>query len=396
MSLDYQQVREQVLQLGERAPARQQELKSKRATARAQLTSMACETEPLRQKVELVARLHDPALRCALPVFKPDGTAEALDGEFPLPDLPENATILAADGSQINLDRHAEVEYSLVNVGTIQMELASPAPPRAIVRSELFFDEMLYNMTEQSLALIRDLKERTLLAELASQATQPVIALTDGPMELWGAKDATSDEASAFQRSLDQYLEVLSQLAAQHTVAAGYVDKPAANLVVRLLEVAMAPRENLEHIRRFRPLQGVTDRDLYYPLLSPGARSAVFAMQSQSARNYKDRLALHFFYLNIGGPKRSGLARVEIPAWVAQDPALLDALHAVLVEQCRVMGTRPYPYLLHRAHETARVSLEEKEQVTQMIALELRRRGVPIEGQSFKQSNKDLQGRTRL
>ena len=53
----------------------------------------------------------------------------------------------------------------------------------------------------------------------------------------------------------------------------------------------------------------------------------------------------------------------------------LDSLQAVLVDQCRILGTRPYPYLLHRAHETAVVSLEEKEQVTQMIVLELRNAG---------------------
>jgi hypothetical protein len=86
---------------------------------------------------------------------------------------------------------------------------------------------------------------------------------------------------------------------------------------------------------------------------------------------------------------------VEIPAWVAEDAGMLDNLHAALVDQCRIMGSRPYPYLLHRAHEAAVVSLAEKEQVTQMIALELRRRGVILGEQSYKQSAKDLQGKTR-
>jgi hypothetical protein len=60
------------------------------------------------------------------------------------------------------------------------------------------------------------------------------------------------------------------------------------------------------------------------------------------------------------------------------------------------MGSRPYPYLLHRAHETAVVTQEEKAQVTQMIALELRRRGVEVGEQSYKQSAKGLGKRTRL
>jgi hypothetical protein len=75
---------------------------------------------------------------------------------------------------------------------------------------------------------------------------------------------------------------------------------------------------------------------------------------------------------------------------------MLDNLHAVLVNQCRMIGTRAYPYLLHRAHETALVSLEDKEQVTQMIVHELRGRGLDVEGTSAKQYNKDVSGtRTR-
>ena len=73
---------------------------------------------------------------------------------------------------------------------------------------------------------------------------------------------------------------------------------------------------------------------------------------------------------------------------------MLDQLHATLVAQCRSMGSRPYPYVLHRAHEAAVVSLEEKEQVTQMIVMELLRRKVEVEHASNKQSAKDLPGRT--
>ena len=118
----------------------------------------------------------------------------------------------------------------------------------------------------------------------------------------------------------------------------------------------------------------------------------MFAIHSSSAKLYKDEIALHFFYLNVG---RAGLARVEIPAWVAGSPEKLDALHAALIEQCRIMGPRPYPYLLHRAHEVAVVSIREKEQATQWIAQELRQRGVPVGERSFKQSAKDLPGKGR-
>jgi hypothetical protein len=59
------------------------------------------------------------------------------------------------------------------------------------------------------------------------------------------------------------------------------------------------------------------------------------------------------------------------------------------------MGARPYPYLLHRAHETAVVKFEEKRQIEQLLALELRKGGGEVGSESNKQSAKDLAGRTR-
>jgi hypothetical protein len=59
------------------------------------------------------------------------------------------------------------------------------------------------------------------------------------------------------------------------------------------------------------------------------------------------------------------------------------------------MGARPYPYILHRAHEIAVVKFEEKHQVEQMLDVELRHAGSEIEAGSYKQSAKDLPGRGR-
>jgi hypothetical protein len=390
MALDYQQVREQVKQLGENAPQREAHLNDLRNQADDLLKKYAADLDGLRSRVQLVVHNYDPSLRCALPV------QESLDEHHPQPAFQGQMTILAADGSQINLDRHAEVQYCLVNVGAIQMRPASAEPPVTRVTSQLFYADDVLTITDNTLALKRDLSERALLADLAAQASETVVTFTDGPMELWGGKGEGGEEASQYQKSLAEYLQVLARLSDLNAITAGYVDKPGANLVVRLLEVAGAPQDKLAGIRKYHPLQGVTDRDLYYERLGPGERSAVFAMQSQSAKNYKDQLALHFFYLNTGRPGKPWLARVEIPGWVAANPRMLDQLHAVLVDQCRIMGARPYPYLLHRAHETALVTLEEKEQVTQMIALELRRRGVIVGEKSNKQVAKDQPGRMRM
>lgn len=394
MSLDFQQVRQQIKALGERAPWRARRLAELRQRAAELLMKHAQDLDALRQRVHTVTRLHDPNLRCALPALE---NPEPLDAHYPLPPLPAQATILAADGSQIAPDRHVEVHYGLINVGAVQLRLGRPDAPVISVQSRLMYDEELYTpagtITEDQLSLMRDLEERRLLADLAAGAELPVITFTDGPMELWGAKD--SPDSGEFERSLAQYHAALSSLRELNAATAGYVDKPFANLVVRLLEVASLPEDQLAGVKNSHPLQGVLDLELYRDLLAPGERSAVFALQSRSAQRYRDDLALHFFYLNVGREAHPWLARVEIPAWVAQNRRMLDDLHAVLVQQCRILGNRPFPYLLHRAHEAAVVTLAEKEQVTQMIALELRNRGVEVGEISSKQSAKNSGGRSR-
>ncbi len=395
MSVDFQQVRQQVQQLGAEALQRQARLEDMQAQVEDLLAQYADRADELRQRVQTVVRLYDPALRCALPVGEP------LTYRGGLPSLPTEASILAADGSQIFMDRHAEVQYGLVNAGGILMRHGSALPPTTHVVSTLLYHEAFDRMTDATLALRRDLDERRLLAEMAAQAEPPVVTFTDGPMELWGAVNEGGEQASQFQQSLEEYLAVLERLQALGAVTAGYVDKPGADLVVRLLEVAylLAPENSgsvdLKQMRKLRPFRGVADREIYAQILQPGERSAVFAMQSQSARQYEDGLALHFFYLNVGTEHAGYLARVEIPAWVAEDPHKLDMLHAVLISQCRMLGPRPYPYLLHRAHETAVVSFDEKEQVTQMVVNELLSRGVSVPGRSYKQSAKDVGKRTR-
>jgi hypothetical protein len=390
MSLDFLQVSQQVKKLGEQAVGRQHDLTDRLMQARATLDSHATEIEPLQSKVQQVVHHYDATLRCAVPV------TEGLNSHFPLPSMPDQVTLIAADGSQIFADRHAEVDYCLVNTGLIWMRYGSPDAPQTNIQSRLIYADQLEGMSDDRLSLQRDLAERSRLLELAKQVPEPVITLTDGPLELWTTTLEEGRVAGEFKQSLEQYLTVLNQLRELKATTAGYVDKPGADLVVRLLEVAQATTEDLAEMKKFRPLKGVTDRELFREVLAAGERSAIFAIQSRSSSQYQGEISLCFFYLNVGKPDKPYLTRVEIPRWVAEDASMLDNLHAVLVSQCRMIGTRAYPYLLHRAHETALVSLEDKEQVTQMIVNELRKRGLAVDGESAKQYNKDISGkRTR-
>jgi NurA domain len=389
MALNFQQVFDRIRAIGLGARARQQTQEALREKARSLLLEWADKTGELNNKLER-ARQADPSLRCAIPL---DG--ERLDAAFPAPAAQKSVTLLAADGSQILPDRHAALQYSLVNVGAIAMQSGSGQAPETFTDSHLLYGEELYTETGvvsgEAIEQRRDIAERRKLLELAPGYPAPLLALTDGPVELWGAKGAGEDD---YRKNLEIHKAILSQLQTRDVIVAGYVDKPGADLVIRALEIArFSTDEEYKEIRKLHSLRGVTDRWLY-GFLPAGHRSAVFGLQSGSRTHYTGDLALHFFYLNVDDTRHPWLVRVEIPKWVADNKEKLDLLHAALLEQCQIMGAKPYPYILHRAHEIAVVKFDEKAQVEQMLELELRQAGGEMDTESYKQSAKNLKGRS--
>ena len=391
MPVNYQQALQQIREMGKQAPMLEERLRALRAAAAALLTEMACELDTLEQLVERAGAENDH-LRCAIP------RSECLTAAFPTPPLAACYSLLAADGSQINPDRHGSVEFGAINVGSIRMRPGHDQPPKApqeFVRSRLMFHDALYTengspLTDDVVALMRDLAERQELVEMARHEPPPVVTLTDGPLELFRQGRGMPE----FDKEFEKYQVVLEELATLQVATAGYVDKPRGDLVVRLLELVVLGNPlnvhgTLADAGRTRPFRFITDSSLYLSLLRPGERSAVFGIRSAAGQGFKGNLELHFFYLNVGREKRAYLSRVEIPRYVAENPNLLNLLHATLVTQAHHLGPRPYPYILHRAHEIAVVSYEEHDQLENMIVAELRKQGVTIEDPSNKQVAKD-------
>ena len=390
MPINYQEIYTQIKKIGAGAKARRKKKEDAQAQARDLLAYFDSKLDELRSKVDS-AKAIDQNIRCALPLNEP------LASSYPKPDSVVQATLIAADGSQIVPDRHAAIQFGLINVGGIVLKPESGQTPNIFTDSRLFFDHELYtdtgSITQEAIEFRRDIAEREKLLALAKEHTGTVITLTDGPVEIWGAKNAGEGD---YQKTLEQHKSVLSQLQDRDVIVGGYVDKPGADLVTRLLELTQLTDEQIKEVRRQHPLRGVSDRWLFGKVLNSGERSAVFAIQSSSRTRYTGSLSLHFFYLNVGDKKHPYIVRVEIPKWVADNKDKLEILHYSLIEQCAIMGVKPYPYILHRAHEIAVVSFDEKKQIEQMIEAEELRNGGEVDEISGKQSAKDRQGRTRI
>lgn len=387
MPVNPQHLHESVRRVTTKLVAASHSLEVTRTEALRLLELVTAEPGPLAEVIAARARA-DPNLRCAVPL------QESVSASIACPPGPGAPALLAADGSQIQADRHEEILFALINVGSVCIKSGSGLAPEITVSTRLLFDDELYSaddrlLSEGDLALMRDVAERRSL--LADAPEVPgLIAVGDGPLELWGAKDLA--EPHAYEQALHRYLDDLRAMKGRGFTVAGYVDKPAADLVIHMLELSVTSSASGTTGTTGHRLRGVSDLWLFGSLLQPGHRSAVFGLQSASRQRYPDELAIDFFYVNVGHASRPAIARVEIPRWITVDPPRVAVLHQTLLSQCALMGARPYPYILHRAHETARITDEDKNHVKLRLLLEMRNHGLEPGTISGKSAAKALPG----
>ena len=335
-----------------------------------------------REKITTALESRPASERCALPA------EEAMDAAY---DEPEDAGLycaIGADGSQILPDPHEALSVALVNSSLIRYQPGSGQAPSVDIRSRFLRHAdgriIMEPLPEEQVNLERDVAELELLAAGLAGCAGLTVALRDGPLELFHEPR----QGKSFDAAFHAYLDAMRALGREGAILAGYIDKPRADLVVSMLPFISGERDETD-------LGGLSDTRLFQELLSPGQRSAIFRLRSPSSAHYAGELELHFFYLNPGSANKPWIARVEIPAWAASQKAQVNLLHRALLDQCRLMGQRPYPYILHRAHEEAVVRQDDKEQLLARLSFELQRQGLGISQPSHKLSAKNLPSRTR-
>jgi len=178
----------------------------------------------------------------------------------------------------------------------------------------------------------------------------------------------------------------------------GYVDRPASAFLISLLHLMGLDEADVRApaLKSNGDLEGLTDQVLLFRLLKPGERSALLVQQSPRNKDYHDkgeRYEIACFYLNVSSGPPYHLARVELPMWVASDPALVDTAHALVYDQCQLMWR--YPYALTRADELAVVRNQERAQLNELIEIELRRHAQEVAHSEKLDSKVVRHGRTR-
>jgi hypothetical protein len=244
----------------------------------------------------------------------------------------------------------------------------------------------------------RDLTEIGTLAEIVWEhqfERPPVLAVLDQRLLYWPALSSGSESKEA----IDSWLKAMSRIRECRALLAGYIDRPGKSSIITLLQTLEHlddPTFDFTQLGRQKLWSGPTDVDLFSQLLEPGERSKVFIDHSEHNTRFRksdEDSEVCFFYLN---PSNSGrqIARVDIPMWVARERTSVDAVHALLYDQCQLLGD--YPYVLTRADEMAVVGRQDQAELDHRIAL--RMQTVGLEGAlTAKQTSKDIArgGKTR-
>ena len=332
---------------------------------------------------------------------RPLDDVEPLNAAISPSEVPSQATIIATDGSQIMPDRHAAFLYYLINVGGIIYHHGEDDPPEVFTSAQIaYLDDMQlddeFGLSSSQISIERDLEEIGMLAEMIwafREALQPLLGLVDQRLLYW----PIGGGGAASGRAVDTWCRRMTEIRQFGGLLAGYIDRPGKVSVVTLLQ-ALGAGDNFDWklLGKRESIQGTTDVHLFREILGPGQRSRVFIDISPANERFAEvdpANQVCFFYLNPGQWGQQ-IARVDIPMWVAQDRAAVAAVHALVIDQCQIIGD--YPYALTRADEMAVVGRRDQEELDFMIELAMQRHG--IEGTlTAKQGSKELArgGKTR-
>jgi len=311
--------------------------------------------------------------------------ADGLDRRYGAPPTPAEFTVIATDGSHIDVDRHQATRCYLINIGSAVIGYG--AEPDATLESfpHLYSSDEDLVITPSNgkgreqlvegtlLGIKRAVAECRRLAELAAEQSpgSTSLALLDGTLILWGLEAYPEFVTEALlDKGFLTCLEDMRKLNDDRKLApASYISFPRSTDVVNALRVAICPHEPADCDRYCPPgkardceaVAGVRDRELFLSLLSPGERSARFISQSSIVRKRYGEHRVYFFYLRVDDE----IARVEVPGWVAEDESLLELTHALVLDQCR--RGQGYPVALSEAHEQAVVTGADREEFWRFV-----------------------------
>lgn len=312
---------------------------------------------------------------------------------------PQDYSVLATDGSRIDIDDELPVKCALLNISKVLLNYGLTPDAKLSNESQFFTeDDYLFFTNPLStrsqildrplLSLKSSVEEMVALAELAenSNSKVPTLALVDGSLILWGQTIQAYPDYISQILITETFLPALDRIKnitlSHPLILAGYISLPASTGVADGLRLSICPYEPVScdyhcgHLERGKrecdSIGGFLDRDLFSHFLQPGQRSDLFVSTSSIVREYYRDHGISFYYLNTG----EEIARIEVPKWVAENEDLLNLSHSLILDQCQKgLG---YPVAIMEAHEQAVISQHDRELFRQMIEETLEKEHISV------------------
>ena len=312
-------------------------------------------------------------------------------------------TVIATDGSQIAPSHHEIAYCYLINVGRIVLHYGQSRHPLLDSLPEVFYrPEDLYVSrqwgirTEEWMGYRRTVSEAIALAELGigghnqsrpAHPQSPTLAMVDGSLIHWFLEPLP---AEARDRILPPMLEAWQQLREARIPIVGYLSAARSGEALNFLRLHTCPHTTPDcqshcpgqtetaPCQVFAPLR---DTALWSLLLQPGQRSPFWRSSAKILEFYGDH-AIYFCYLHVGAE----IARVEVPAWVFADRALLDTALTLTIAQ--VQKGYGYPVALAEAHNQAVVRGGDRARFFALLEQQMIRAGLTNIGTSYKEARK--------
>jgi hypothetical protein len=233
--------------------------------------------------------------------------------------------------------------------------------------------------------------ELEVLLDTARSAPGPRAALRDGSLILFGIQ---SQPDAIRERFTFEFRKALEDFRDEGIPLLSYISYSGARDLCNALRVALCETDptmcaTCESGRKklCEFLGKLRDRELLQGYLAPGHRTDLFATVSDVVKDYGADNAILFCYLDVGGE----IARVEMPAWMAEDEAALNFGLGVAFHQCALSGDNPpYPLALMEAHEAAVIDVSARRVVEELMERRFAERGLP-----YARSGKDRSKRRR-
>lgn len=369
-----------------------------------------------KQQAELVKKQQRWRDRIAFAAATP---VESLDTSVDINTPPNSHTVIATDGSQIAPSHHEIAYCYLINVGRVMLHYGQSLHPLLDSLPEVFYQpEDLYVSrqwgirTEEWMGHRRTVSEACVLAELAtswvnrplksaqtrelsgekkaeplSTTGVPILAMVDGSLIYWFLEPLPLE---ARDRILPPIIDAWNQLRNAGIPLMGYLSASRSAEALGFLRLQACPHP-VPDCMTF--CSGQTDRapcQVFDPLrdtifwashLQPGQRGPLWRSSARIIDLYGEH-AIYFCHVHVGAE----IARVDIPAWVAQDSAMLDSALSLMLAQ--VQKGYGYPVVLAEAHNQAVVRGGDRARFFALLEQQMIKAGLRNVGTSYKETRK--------